>query len=68
MKLPMCIVMGHRGIRVTYKCLEFLHTRNGRKCPDKDTDKCLKCEYSRAEMSGFDATRLLNAFGARREE
>lgn len=66
MKLPMCIVLGRHGIRVTYRCYKV--PGRGKNCPDKDTDVCLKCKYSRAEMSGFDATRLLNAFGARREE
>lgn len=42
---------------ITYRCYHL--PGHGKRCPDKDTDKCLTCKYSKAEMSGRDATRLL---------
>ena len=57
----MTIAMSRYGISVTYNCYN-LKLRWGRKCPDKNTDKCFKCEYCKAEMSAKDATRLLDIF------
>lgn len=57
MKKPMCIALSRNGVRVLYRCYHL--PGHGKRCPDKDTDKCLTCKYSKAEMSGRDATRLL---------
>ena len=58
MRIPMCITLSSRGVSITYKCYRL--PGHGRKCPDKNTDVCLTCKYSKAEMSGRDATKLLN--------
>ena len=60
MKYPMLICMSKMGIGVTYTCAHL--PGHGKKCPDKNTEKCYKCKYSRAEMKGEDATRLLNSY------
>lgn len=53
----MFIAISRNGISVSYRCYHL--PGHGKRCPDKDTDKCLTCKYSKAEMSGRDATRLL---------
>jgi len=57
MKKPMCIALSRSGISVTYRCYHL--PGHGKRCQDKDTDVCLTCKYSKAEMSGADATKLL---------
>lgn len=61
MKKPMCIALSRNGIPVTYRCYHL--PGHGKRCPDKDTDVCLTCKYSKAEMSGRDATRLMRGKG-----
>lgn len=53
------IALSHNGISVLYRCCNML-LRRGKKCADKNTDKCLRCKYAKAEMSAYDATRLMN--------
>lgn len=48
------ISISKHGIQVDYICC-----KRPQKCQDKDTDKCYTCKYSKAEMSAYDATRLL---------
>lgn len=63
---PMIMSVSRNGISVLYRCYKL--PGYGRKCPDKDTNKCLRCEYSKAEMSGEDATWLLESIPRRRGE
>lgn len=56
MKSPMYMSLSRGGITVYYKCYHM--PDRGRKCPDKNTDVCMRCKYCRAEMSAADATRL----------
>lgn len=52
--------MARNGIAVDYRCINYT-TKQGRKCADRDDGShCMNCRYCRAEMSGRDATRLLN--------
>ena len=64
MKKPMSIAISRSGVSVLYKCYKMGH---GKRCPDKNTDKCLTCKYAKAEMSAFDATRLMNSFGRKHD-
>lgn len=52
------IGLSRNGISVLYRCFNVL-LRRGRKCKDKYTDKCLTCKFAKAEMSAYDATRIL---------
>ena len=65
MATRMCMTIARHGIAVTYRCYKL--PGRGRRCKDKDTDKCLTCKYSKAEMSGRDATRLLNSYGRKED-
>ena len=56
----MVMAVSSRGIGITYRCY-YLPDR-GKKCPDKNTNECLRCRYCRAEMSAYDATRLMSAY------
>jgi len=49
-----------QGIGVFYRC--FRLPDYGKKCPDKNTNKCLRCKYCKAEMRAADATKLLNSY------
>jgi len=62
----MTIAISRNGIGITYKCYKF--PGHGKKCPDKETSKCFECRYCKAELSAFDATRLLNSYGKRRSQ
>lgn len=57
MSSRMYMAISRRGINVYYKCYKL--PGYGKKCPDKNTDKCLRCKFAKAEMSAADATRLL---------
>ena len=57
---PMCISIYRDGIRVLYRCIKL--PGYGRKCPDKNTNKCFRCKYCKAEMSGEDAAKLMDAY------
>ena len=63
---PMCMMISRYGVSVRYRCYKV--PGHGRKCPDKNTDKCFKCKYSKAEMSGRDATKLFNSYSKKMEE
>ena len=62
MKLPytMTRAMSVNGVSVTYSCYN-LKLRWGRKCPDRNTDKCYRCKYCKAEMPAADATKCIEA-------
>ncbi len=66
MKMPMFISVSRNGISINYRCYKL--PGHGKKCPDKNTDVCFKCKYCKAEMSGYDATRLLNSFSKKISE
>lgn len=60
----MSIVVSRYGIGVLYKCFNLTYKYSMfKKCPDEDTDKCMRCKYAKAELSADDATRLLNSYG-----
>ena len=56
------ISISKNGISVTYKCynLKYSIIPFHKKCPDYATNKCFTCKYGKAEMSAYDATKLLN--------
>ena len=41
-------------ISVSYRC------RSLKRCKETDENVCMRCKYCKAEMSAWDATRLLN--------
>lgn len=57
----MTIAISRYGMSVTYTCRNF-KLKDGKKCPDFNV-KCFHCKYCHAQMSGHDATRLLDSFG-----
>ena len=60
----MPIIVSRYGIGVLYKCFNLTYkTSLFKRCPDDGTSKCMTCKYSKAELSGEDATRLLDSFG-----
>lgn len=63
MKHTMFMEICRFGCIITYRCYHL--PGHGKKCADKNTDKCLRCKYSRAEMNGETATRLMNVYGAK---
>ena len=56
----MRMAISSRGIGILYRCFKL--PGYGKKCPDKNTDKCFKCKYCKAEMQAADATKLLNSY------
>lgn len=61
MKRRMTMVVSRNGIGVLFRC--FRLPDYGKRCKERDDgDHCMKCKYCKAEMSGFDATRLLNKY------
>ena len=62
----MVMAVSSRGIGITYRCYHLPDL--GKKCADKNTDKCLRCRYCRAEMSAYDATRLMSAYRGTKKE
>ena len=60
----MYIAISTEGISVNYKCYNLKYTVGlfHGKCPDEYTDKCYKCKYCKADMSAYDATKLIEAF------
>lgn len=58
---PMYMSVSHNGILVSYKCYHV--PGYGKRCKDKNSDKCMRCKYCKAEMSAIDATRLLYGRG-----
>ena len=59
MKKRMIIATSHMGISVTYKCYKL--PDYGRRCPARDDGHiCMRCKFCKAEMSGYDAVKLLH--------
>lgn len=59
MNTRMILAISRRGIGITYKCYKL--PGYGRKCYKRDDGEyCMRCKYCKAEMSAYDATRLLN--------
>ena len=56
------------GISVNYICKSLYAKYKGRKCKDYMTQVCMTCDLCQAEMSGYNANKLLNVYGARRYE
>ena len=63
---PMLKIVCRYGFIITYKCYQL--PGHGKKCKDKNTDKCLRCKFSKAEMSGETATRLMKSYGKKIED
>ena len=61
MKYPMFMEICRFGFIITYRCYHL--PGHGKNCADKNSDKCLRCKYARAEMKGETATRLMNVYG-----
>lgn len=61
----MVIGVSRYGLSLLYKCYKL--PGYGKKCPDRNTDKCFTCKYCKCEMPAFDATQLLNSFGRKEE-
>lgn len=55
--------ISRHGISIDYRCKSLISKYNGKKCKDLGTDICTKCDMCQAEMSAYDATRLLEKFG-----
>ena len=60
----MTIAFSQFGISIVYTCYN-LKLRRGKKCPNKNTNECMKCKYCKAELSAADATKLLNSYSKR---
>ena len=59
----MSIAVSKSGIGILYRCYNLKYRYSIFKtCPDEDTDKCTTCKYAKAELSAYDATRLVNGF------
>ena len=58
---PVIIAISKLWISAIYKCYNLKLCR-GRKCPDANTNKCMKCNYCKVEMSAFDATKLISSY------
>ena len=54
------IAISSMGIDMLYKCFKL--PGYGKKCPDKNTEKCYKCKYCKVEMQAADATKLLSVY------
>lgn len=66
MKKPMVISVTSDGVKVLYRCYHM--PDHGKRCPDRNTKKCMKCKFCKAEMSAEDATRMLNRYTDYRED
>lgn len=51
-----------KGISVNYVCKSIYAKNKGKKCEQIGTDACMKCDLCQAEMSAYDATRLLESY------
>ena len=51
------------GINVNYRCKSLYSKYKGKKCKDYGTDICMKCDLCQAEMSAYNATKLLERYG-----
>lgn len=54
----------NHGISVNYRCKSLYAKYKGRKCKDYMTQTCMTCDLCQAEMSAYDANKLLNVYGA----
>ena len=62
MKRRMTMIVSRNGIGILFKC--FRLPDYGKRCNERDDgDHCMRCKYCKAELSGFDAIRLLNFYG-----
>lgn len=50
------------GISVNYVCKSIYAKNKGKKCKDIETQICTKCNLCQAEMSAFDATKLIEFY------
>ncbi len=62
-KTTMAIALYRHGVSIFYACYNYVRGR-GKKCDQRDDGQhCMKCQYCKAEMSAYDATRMLTVFG-----
>ena len=59
-KLVMAI--SKHGVSVNYRCKSLYSKYKGKKCKDYGTDICMKCDLCQAEMSAYNATKLLERY------
>ena len=57
----MVIAISRAGMSIIYRCVNAKYNWF-KKCPDRNTRKCFKCEYCKAEMAARDASRLLDSY------
>ena len=55
------MVISKLGISVEYRCI-YLRKPFEIRCSFEDSPTCFTCKYCKAEMSGADATKLLDSF------
>lgn len=61
MKRRMTLALSRYGISITYQCYKL--PGYGKKCIERDNGyHCMTCKYCKADMSGRDATRMLESF------
>ena len=59
MKKRMVMTISRNGIGVLFRCCHL--PDYGKRCKERDDgNRCMKCKYCKAEMSGYDAGRLLH--------
>ena len=57
-KRPMSMSISSHGVSVLYSCYNLLNGY-GKRCKEREYEKCVHCRYCKAEMSADDATKLL---------
>ena len=60
MRKPMRMALFTKGVHILYKCYKL--PGYGKRCPDKNTDKCFKCKFCKVDMNAADATKLLSYY------
>lgn len=51
------------GININYRCKSLYAKYKGKKCKDYATSVCMKCDLCQAELSAYDANKLLESYG-----
>ena len=63
----MVISLSCYNINILYKCYNGL-LKYGKRCKQRDDGSyCMKCKYCKAEISAYDATRLLESYGKKKQ-
>ena len=51
----------HNNINVNYRCKSIYAKNKGKRCTDIGTDRCMTCNLCQAEMSAYDANKLMES-------